>query len=383
MLYVTSLEDPWVGYTQAALHWMMSLLRAGYTDFQWQPLGGRLMYWDLMPAWCRDLSTYRPSTPDTRKVALIHHLPSNIVMPMARFGEKANLGIAISETETIPRWLGVRMNQLSGLITSTGWNQQALARSGVTVPIHVVPHAFGDFWWRDGAGEELPVTPTRVRGPGDPFVFYYVGTANERKNPEGVLRAFLRAFPKQTEEVALALKLTVNVGTENLIEEIVRAETGSTSRIERGGDIWLWPERWGEAQIRWLHHEVGDCYVSLHRGEGWGYSLMQAAMLGKPVIYTDYSAPTDYLASAAGDVPIPFETTDCHMDVDYARVVVGKPLQWAEPNLDAAVEAMRQMAARAQQGQVSRDPEETARLRHDYCWETVGAALAKVVESYK
>ena len=39
-----------------------------------------------------------------------------------------------------------------------------------------------------------------------------------------------------------------------------------------------------------------DCYVSLHRAEGFGYTLAEAMWIGKPVIATGYSGNVDYMS---------------------------------------------------------------------------------------
>ena len=72
--------------------------------------------------------------------------------------------------------------------------------------------------------------------------------------------------------------------------EQVRQQVRSEARIE------IRSAAWSEAHIAALH-ERGDCYVSLHRGEGWGYPLFEAASRGTPVIATGYAemiAEDDY-----------------------------------------------------------------------------------------
>lgn len=79
-----------------------------------------------------------------------------------------------------------------------------------------------------------------------------------------------------------------------------------------------------------------DAYVSLHRSEGFGYTVAEAMALGKPVIATNWSGPADYL-SATNSFPIGFELARlAESDGPYeARQ------SWAEPDLDAAAHAMR------------------------------------------
>ena len=40
-----------------------------------------------------------------------------------------------------------------------------------------------------------------------------------------------------------------------------------------------------------------DCYVSLHRAEGFGFTMAEAMYLGKPVIATGYSGNLDFMTA--------------------------------------------------------------------------------------
>ncbi len=40
-----------------------------------------------------------------------------------------------------------------------------------------------------------------------------------------------------------------------------------------------------------------DCYVSLHRAEGFGFGMLEAMQLGRPVIATSYSGNMDFCTS--------------------------------------------------------------------------------------
>ena len=79
-----------------------------------------------------------------------------------------------------------------------------------------------------------------------------------------------------------------------------------------------------------------DCYVSLHRSEGFGLTLAEAMALGKPTIATAYSGNIAFMTPEnsflvpwrPGRVPPgcePYPKGDC----------------WAEPDLDAAASLMR------------------------------------------
>ena len=79
-----------------------------------------------------------------------------------------------------------------------------------------------------------------------------------------------------------------------------------------------------------------DCYVSLHRSEGFGLTMAEAMFFGKPVVATGYSGNLDFM-SADNSILIPYEKTPLPRDY----MVYRKGSVWAEPSVAAAAEAMR------------------------------------------
>jgi glycosyltransferase involved in cell wall biosynthesis len=81
---------------------------------------------------------------------------------------------------------------------------------------------------------------------------------------------------------------------------------------------------------------LADCYVSLHRSEGFGLTLAEAMRLGKPVIATDYSGSADFLNAGTG-LPVRYRLVEIARDAGpYER---GR--RWAEPDTEHAAELMR------------------------------------------
>ena len=82
--------------------------------------------------------------------------------------------------------------------------------------------------------------------------------------------------------------------------------------------------------------EAADCYVSLHRSEGFGLTIAEAMLRGKPVVATNYGGPRDFL------------TAENSFPVDYRLVPIGPgndpyPAEgrWADPDLGQAAAWMR------------------------------------------
>jgi glycosyltransferase involved in cell wall biosynthesis len=77
---------------------------------------------------------------------------------------------------------------------------------------------------------------------------------------------------------------------------------------------------------------VVDCYVSLHRAEGFGFGMIEAMYQRKPVIATGYSGNLEFM------------TRENSCLVDYTLVPVSKGeyvcdderFRWADPDIDHA-----------------------------------------------
>jgi len=181
------------------------------------------------------------------------------------------------------------------------------------------------------------------------FLFSFdAGSVVERKNPLAVVQAFRKAFPAGTEAVSLVVK------TRNL----------DAMHTDRDRDHWrrLTALAAADSRIRVLDNTMTaaeltgllaccDCYVSLHRSEGFGYGPADAMSLGKPVITTAYSGVTDFCTSS----------TSLLVDYTLERVPPGaypymdadREYWWASPDIDVAAAHMRRL---------SQDPREGERL---------------------
>jgi glycosyltransferase involved in cell wall biosynthesis len=81
-----------------------------------------------------------------------------------------------------------------------------------------------------------------------------------------------------------------------------------------------------------------DCYVSLHRSEGFGLTLAECMALGKPVIGTAFSGPADFMTDE-NSYPVPFELTRVGADCE----IYPADGTWADPDLRRAAELMRRV----------------------------------------
>lgn len=167
--------------------------------------------------------------------------------------------------------------------------------------------------------------------PQDKFIFLFMFdfySRMERKNPLAVVEAFKTAFGNNPTDVVLVLKCSNSnrfpVERNRLLKAIanfpaIQIIDGYLSR----------------EQINALVYNC-DCYISLHRSEGFGLTMAEAMFYGKPVIATGYSSNTEFMNLANSFL------------VKYQRVLIDKidgPYRpgnvWASPNIKQAAELMQ------------------------------------------
>ncbi|MDA8233793.1 MAG: glycosyltransferase family 4 protein [Clostridia bacterium] len=194
------------------------------------------------------------------------------------------------------------------------------------IPVVRIPHAIE-------IKPSQEVNRTFFNLPNKSFLFmamYDTHSVQQRKNPQAVVEAFKLAFNKDDTSVGLVLK--VLNGKSNPLEIDNLKNT-----IQNNKNIYLLEEFFNRQQVNSLIN-ITDCFVSLHRSEGFGLGLAEAMYLGKPVIGTNWSGNTDFMNNRNSCV------------VDYELIQVGadygpyKAYQvWADPDVEQAAYFMRKL----------------------------------------
>ena len=214
------------------------------------------------------------------------------------------------------------------------WTPSDFATNAIALksplPVLTMPHAIAF---------PRPTEPTaalraRLGLPADPFLFLTLFDLNsyaERKNPRAVLAAF-RASGLAGAGAALVVKVQNVHGNEADFAAL------QASLRDLPGTVLL-TATLSRADIYALEAAC-DCFVSLHRSEGFGLAVAEAMFLGKPVIATDWSATAEFVDAFNGcSVRAPLVTLDRHHG-PYARGST-----WADPDPAHAADHMRRLFA--------------------------------------
>ena len=182
------------------------------------------------------------------------------------------------------------------------------------------------------------VADVKARFGLDPDIFWFMFSFDyysfpERKNPLAVVRAFLTAFPEFDRPVGLVMKATSADGHFPAIKQEIIAAAQADGRIV------VIDASLSRDDMLALMAGV-DCYVSLHRSEGFGLGMAEAMALEKPVIATGYSGNSEFVTEITG-YPIPFTLTP----IRPGEYVHAEGQVWADPDEDACATAMRAVVA--------------------------------------
>jgi len=315
------------GYGEAARRHASALLEVG------QPLRPRALRQvrrgryrsDRVAPWWHLEQAYRQGGRPRVARRIVHTPPPHF--PHLAHGRAMNIGMTAWETPHLPRGWADALEHVDEIWVPSHFCRQAF-QAATRLPVVVMPHP-------------VAVPPAvSTRGfpgiPDDLLLFGSVLQWSDRKNPDGLVRSFVRAF-RGRRDVALALKLGFRLGA-------ARADVeGKLAALTRGfgpcraPTVFLIGDELDDTLMARFYDRV-DVYVSLHRAEGFGLCLAQAMARGKPVVATGYSGNLEFMSD------------DNAVLIRYRRVDVQQPLtpswfestmQWAQPDEDHAIEAMR------------------------------------------
>jgi glycosyltransferase involved in cell wall biosynthesis len=271
-----------------------------------------------------------------------------------RIGDSYNIFRTYWELPVAPREWAPFLEPIDEIWAPTEFVKTAF-RSIYEGPITIVPPCV-----EVGSGDAYERTHFGMDDHRFYFMFsfdYYSSPA--RKNPLGVLRAFQRAFPLRDENVGLVIKSTSAADQHPRIKGMIAKAATEDPRIIVLDNVMSRDE-----VLSLICHS--DCYVSLHRSEGFGLGMTEAMSFGKIIIGTDFSGSTDFLTKDTG-----FTVGYTLRALRHEEYPNFNGQSWAEPDEEQAVEAMRR-AFNDSDERRRRAAAGKAFVQARYCRKTVG-----------
>ena len=355
-----SLSGP-LGYAIAAKRYILALARTGIPvtwtpmvpdpirNWEMEPFTGRTIGDAALDAFC--------NTPIEYDTVIVHTPPEYFPSWVEREHGKKIVGCTVWETDRAPGHWPPLLNSVHQLMVPCRWNKDVFQQCGVRTPISVIPHLMNG-----GEAASGSASPWLV-SPGD-YVFYTIGTWTARKAVWDVIACYLDTFTA-SDRTVLIVKTNDYGYHESLFGQgwigryaaaarwrfckAVGIRPGRHDAIQLMGT--LEPKYRSPAKIQLVTqdmdedvilklHEIGDCFVSLCRSEGWGLGAFDAAAYGKPIIMTGFGGQLDYLPPDLAYL-VRYGMAPVRDDADPKNFT--RDQKWAKPDLAHASQLMRQV----------------------------------------
>lgn len=274
--------------------------------------------------------TDRPAPPGTRPDTVILCINADMLPTFLREDAGAGftegrrvIGFWFWELDDFPSSLRPALEPLDEVWVTSSFTADVL-RSATDKPVHVLPLPVHSPARSDVDVPELAASDTFTYL----FVFDYLSVF-QRKNPLGLVAAFCEAFPEPG-----AARLVIK--TINRDKRPDHAEHLAYAIGDRP-DVVVIDRYLTRDELDALMWRA-DCYVSLHRSEGFGFTIAEEMAIGKPVIATGYSGNMQFM-TPANSRPLRYDMVRVPPDAE----PYPEGAAWAEPRRGHTVTAMRRV----------------------------------------
>jgi glycosyltransferase involved in cell wall biosynthesis len=237
------------------------------------------------------------------------------------FENRYNIGFWAWELPTFPPELQFGFDYFDEIWTVSNHSVEAISAVSPIPVIKILPSL---------ALPRVSLGREALSLPKDKFIFLFMFdslSTFERKNPQAVVEAFIQAFGHSNSDVCLVIKYSNSQHYPRQRDEFkaLAAQYPSVRLIE--GHLM-------KDEVNALVYNC-DCYVSLHRAEGFGLTLAEAMYWGKPAVATAYSSNIEFM-NVGNSFLVKYDLVTISEDIGPYK----KGNVWAEPDIDHAAALM-------------------------------------------
>lgn len=241
------------------------------------------------------------------------------------------------------------LNRCEHVITPCKWNTTHFKANGVVRPISTIPLGY----------DPLIFAPSQPPQRG-PLVIAVAGRTRhcaKRKNVDGAIDAFLKAFPPGVDDVRLHVKLHPDDKIADVKDERIKVVR----------------EHYEPYQVaQWL--AACHVFLTLSRAEGYGLWPLQALACGRPVIGCRHSGQADFLTADNAFI-VPHREVDAQSGESNVTYMG----QWAEPAMMSAVKILQNIHANRKQVPKITSADCAESIKH-LTWESSAKKLMAVLD---
>ena len=204
---------------------------------------------------------------------------------------KRNIAVCCWETDKIPFYWSITLNAFDEIIVPCEHNKTAFEKSGVTKPIHVIgmPVFPNQYLLEDVEPLMIPEINEETT------VYYNIAQWTHKKGIDAAIRAYFLAFQKD-ENVMLLLKGYVGMKSQaGDAQKVVGAinDIKAAMRLQKYPRVYVTDQTMTDEQLKQLH-KLGDCYINMSRGEGWGIPPFEALIYGNDLITVHHTGMAEW-----------------------------------------------------------------------------------------
>lgn len=257
--------------------------------------------------------------PQAAEIVYLHDEPQTyaaLLRAVPALMDKYVLAYAVWEADALPLPHRQGIAMLDEVWTASSYCQRTLAKYHprvIRIP-HVVARD------RDVSAADQECVDALIGQRDARFCYFTIGRSNDaRKQVPMVLNAF-RTLQRRLPEIRLIVKVLNWQHGANALPEAQEHNgiTTITGRLTEGAITAL--------------YNACDAYVSAHCAEGWGLTMSDAMLLGKPVIATAYSGNLDFMTPENSFLVACDETTIRPQDTSGSFT---SAMRWAYPHQES------------------------------------------------
>lgn len=268
--------------------------------------------------------------------SIIHINPDNLkiasmYLPKDTWKVKYNIAYILWELEKLPKeWISILSN-FDEIWAPSSFIANNINKA-IDKPVYLIPYGI-EFDIKKDYSRQYFNLPENV------FLFltmYDYNSTSQRKNPYGSIQAFKSAFKKDDDHVGLIIKINNTKGQAEKEIEFLKNNLAGYKNI-------FFIENTLEQDEVYGLINLCDCFISLHRSEGFGLVIAESMYLKKPVIATNWSANIEFMN----------ETSACLVDFSFTKIksdlgIYKAGQRWAEPDYLHAANYMNRLVSDAE-----------------------------------